>query len=64
MPDEYKPGWTRERCGVCSGHGVVSDYGNGEDFYGPKECDACEGIGQVWKTPKGRYVAYPGGRFV
>ena len=57
-------GWKQEMCGVCSGHGVVSDYGGGEDFYGPKECKYCWGNGFVYVTPKGRHVAYPGGPFV
>lgn len=58
-------GWKRMRCGACSGFGQVSDYGAlGDDFYGAKECDTCRGNGQVWRTPKGRYVLYPGGPFV
>jgi hypothetical protein len=54
-------GWRRERCVGCGGHGVVSDYSCGEDFYGPKECDCCVGTGVQWRTPRGRYVRYPGG---
>ncbi len=57
-------GWKRERCGSCDGYGIVSDYGCGDDFYGAKECDACWGSGINWRTPKGRHVLYPGGRFV
>jgi DnaJ-class molecular chaperone len=56
-------GWKREQCFMCSGAGVVSDYGNGEDFYGPKECSSCRGSGSYWSTPKGRRVVYPGGPF-
>ena len=56
-------GWKRERCYVCNGTGMVSDYGCGEDFCGPKECDCCWGNGSYWVTPKGRHVVYPGGPF-
>jgi hypothetical protein len=42
---------------------MVSDYGCGEDFCGPKECDCCWGNGSYWVTPKGRHVVYPGGPF-
>lgn len=58
-----RQGWKRERCFMCSGTGMVSDYGNGEDFYGPKECDSCWGNGAYWVTPKGRHVVCPGGPF-
>ncbi len=54
-------GWKFEACGVCRGYGIVSGYG--EDP-GPEECRSCNGRGTVWRTPKGRYVEYPGGRFV
>ncbi|HYT41033.1 MAG TPA: hypothetical protein VEP90_01685 [Methylomirabilota bacterium] len=56
-------GWRRETCYMCYGTGMVSDYGTGEDFYGPKECDYCRGSAQYWVTPKGRHVLYPGGPF-
>lgn len=56
-------GWRRERCGCCQGHGIVSSYGWGGDFEGPEECDSCCGNGHIWRTPRGRYVAYPGGPF-
>src|SRR4029077_18404903 len=39
---------------------MVSDYGDGCDFYGPKECDCCCGNGCYWITPRGRHVLYPG----
>jgi hypothetical protein len=48
-------GWRRERCAGCGGHGVISDYGRGEDFYGAKECSCCAGTGVQWRTPPGRY---------
>ena len=57
-------GWKIVPCSHCNGTGMTSDYGNGEDFYGPKECDACIGNGRYWTTPNGRHVAYPGGPFV
>ena len=57
-------GWKTGRCYICHGTGMVSDYGMGWDFCGPKECDSCAGNGQYWITPKGRHVAYPGGPFV
>lgn len=57
------PGWTRIICSGCGGHGVVSDYGDGEDFYGPKDCDDCLGSGFIWRSPKGYLAAYPGGPF-
>lgn len=56
-------GWVRERCGTCDGHGVVAVY-SAYDFEGPGECASCGGSGTVWRTPNGRYVEYPGGRFV
>jgi hypothetical protein len=56
-------GWKQEMCGACNGYGLVSDYGLGGDFYGPKECEHCCS-GYYWVTPKGRHVEYPGGRFV
>jgi hypothetical protein len=56
-------GWRREDCFVCYGTGMTSNYGCGEDFYGPEECDTCCGGGQYWVTPKGRHVLYPGGPF-
>jgi hypothetical protein len=55
-------GWRRERCGNCGGHGMVSSYG-WNDFLGPEECDHCGGTGVQWRTPRGRYVLYPGGPF-
>ena len=55
-------GWKRERCGMCSGHGMVSSY-SPFDFLGPEECRLCGGTGAVWRTPNGRYVLYPGGPF-
>ncbi len=51
------------QCHECGGHGVVSDYGDGEDFYGPKECLCCDGTGFLFVTPTGRLVVYPGGPF-
>jgi len=48
---------------MCNATGMVSDYGCGEDFYGPKECDSCGGNGCYWITPAGRHVVYPGGPF-
>ena len=56
-------GWRCEACSACDGTGMVSDYGGGEDFYGPKECNSCYGNGHVWVTPRGRHVVYPGGPF-
>jgi hypothetical protein len=38
-------GWRREHCYACCGTGMTSDYGCGEDFYGPKECTTCNGNG-------------------
>lgn len=51
-------GWKHESCGVCSGSGLIGTFG------GPDECRSCNGAGSVWRTPKGRYVEYPGRRFV
>jgi len=51
-------GWKHETCGCCV-NGVRAD-----DTGGPAECRNCNGTGNVWITPKGRYVEYPGGRFV
>jgi hypothetical protein len=57
-------GWRRESCCMCNGTGMTSDYGCGDDFYGPKECGSCNGNGAYWVSPKGRHVEFPGGRFV
>jgi hypothetical protein len=57
-----KRGWKQKVCTACNGTGTVCDYGNGEDFYGPKECDGCC-AGHYWITPAGRHVQYPGGPF-
>ena len=64
MTDEeaIAKGYAKEIC-ACGGSGQVSDYSGG-DFNGAKECNACKGNGAYWRTPKGRYVAYPGGPFV
>jgi len=59
-----KKDWIQESCGKCSGYGSLSDYGNGEDFYGDKECNTCGGSGQVWISPKGRIALWPGGPFL
>jgi hypothetical protein len=52
--------WVRVKCSTCGGHGVVSDYGNGEDFYGPKECDGCA-AGTVAVSERDRVALWPGG---
>lgn len=57
-------GWRREPCCMCNATGMTSDYGCGEDFYGPKECPCCNGAGAYWITPKGRHVEFPRGRFL
>jgi len=56
-------GWTQIRCGHCGGHGLRADYGNGEDFYGPKSCDECNESGFLWRSAKGVLALYPGGPF-
>ena len=56
-------GWKQQTCEFCRGTGQECDYGNGEDFYGPKECSNCGGGGSYWLTPKGRHIQYPGGPF-
>lgn len=53
--------WLKDRCGNCGGHGIVSDYGMGDDFYGPKDCDSCDGAGSVWISSGDRVALYPGG---
>lgn len=55
--------WTRLPCHECNGHGIVSNYGNGEDFFGPKECDCCNGGGTLWRSPRGALAVFPGGAF-
>lgn len=45
--------WTEIQCSDCGGHGQICDYGNGEDFYGAKECRICNGSGRIFKSPKG-----------
>jgi DnaJ-class molecular chaperone len=59
-----KEDWSKENCYYCNGSGQICDYGFGEDFYDIKECKKCNGTGIIYKTPKGRHVEYPGGRFV
>lgn len=63
--DEYyfNKGWEIIRCPTCNGYGVVSNYSM-YDFEGAKFCNTCEGAGKIWKTPKGRHVEFPGGKFV
>jgi DnaJ-class molecular chaperone len=58
-------GWRRESCSKCGGHGLVSSYSwnDSHDFLGADECVSCGGTGTQWRTPKGRYVLYPGGPF-
>jgi hypothetical protein len=56
--------WKSIRCFCCYGTGMVSDYGCGEDFYGPKECDMCAGNGKYWKHKSGVIAQYPGGPFL
>jgi len=56
-------GWSVVRCGECGGHGMVCDYGRGEDFYGAKECSACDGSGHLWQSAFKRLALYPGGPF-
>lgn len=46
----------RETCGNCDGYGLVSDYGDGQDFYGAKECPRCGGSGTVQpRDQRGRF---------
>lgn len=56
--------WQRVSCYECDGHGVVSDYGNGEDFYGAKECNRCGGVGTVSISNGGAIAQYPGGPLI
>ena len=65
MNEDNEPiGWTRKPCGSCRGYGLVSDYGNGEDFYGAKECDDCCG-GTYWRHDStGTLAEWPGGRLL
>jgi DnaJ-class molecular chaperone len=58
-------GWRHVPCCMCNATGMQSQYSlDGSDFLGPKECDSCAGTGQLWVTPRGRHVLYPGGPFV
>ena len=61
---EYiKEGWERINCPYCGAYGWTPDYGNGEDFYGTKECSKCKGSGRLWQ--KGNVIKqYPWGSFV
>lgn len=58
--DYYKAledkGWSREPCYDCNGgmRGVEL----------PEECSTCNGTGYLWRTPKGRLKAWPGGPFL
>jgi DnaJ-class molecular chaperone len=57
-------GWRHVSCSMCNGTGMQSQYSlDGSDFLDPEECDSCGGQGQLWVTPKGRHVLYPGGPF-
>lgn len=58
-----KNSWKQTICHGCGGFGIISDYGNGEDFYGPKECEFCSGSGNLWISPNNRLTIYPGGPF-
>lgn len=55
--------WTDITCHGCGGHGIVSDYGDGEDFYGPTECKVCDGRGVLSRSANGALAVYPGGPF-
>jgi DnaJ-class molecular chaperone len=55
--------WKWIQCTTCEGNGVVEDYGFGEDFYGPEECDDCCGSGRMAITNTDTLAAYPGGPF-
>jgi len=65
--EEYiTEGWKRLPCMSCDGHGLVADYGYGEDFYGEMECNTCRGTGTLWTKIKERrtYIKlYPAGPF-
>lgn len=51
--------WRIARCGVCSGHGIVSDY-RGGDFNGARDCESCFG-GTIFVSENDRTACYPGG---
>lgn len=61
--DESRKAWQAVACGPCGGHGVVAVYSS-NDFLGPRTCGTCDGAGEVYQTPKGRLIMYPGGPFV
>ena len=67
MDSVSKAGWTEVICDDCRGYGVVSLYSyssSGSDFEGAGECTRCNGSGYIWKSPAGRLVEYPGGKFL
>ena len=51
--------WKNFTCGVCRGHGIVSDYSGG-DFQGERDCEYC-GYGTVWVSERDRLAKYVGG---
>lgn len=61
-----KPGWIRENCSSCDGHGMVSQYTHsGDDFLGAEECRDCGGKGYIFLHEKSGILAeYPGGSLV
>ena len=59
MSDVEFPGWTRQKCVRCDGHGVIAHW----DI--PDECPDCGGSGSVWKHTKSLVVdKWPGGPFL
>lgn len=56
--------WRKVTCYACGGHGQVPDYGRGRDFYGPKECERCNGSGDVSISSGGAIAQWPGGPLI
>lgn len=57
---ETYPGWSRQECGSCDGHGIYD-----RSYHDPDECRSCNGSGYIWRHDRtGSYAQWPGGPFL
>ena len=57
---EIYPGWSRQECGSCGGHGIYD-----RSYHDPDECRTCGGSGHIWRHDQtGSYAKWPGGPFL
>src|SRR5262245_40963289 len=56
-------GWRHEPCYACNATGMTSNYGCGEDFYGPEECRSCKAAAVTGSRPEASTWNSPVGNF-